>query len=275
MRRSEGPSAFTVAFDECLPDVERALEITRNLTALDGSVLSANPGLWQTLRNFCGPPISEEDLWTMVGGPTFREVPPEYAEVTAQAIREVLDPVRFPWVSQGRTPTDREISLATFATAILLAVRKLGTRRRGDSSKLQEAAVAQDLETKAGYQFDASRTPIERLDQMTPGAFSRERLLGGAKCDVPVRLADGRLLAIECKVSNGPKNGWKRLNREVAGKADHWQRKFGEQVITAVVLAGSLDLAALENAQRSGVTIFWQHNLAPLVDFVRTSPSGV
>lgn len=106
------------------------------------------------------------------------------------------------------------------------------------------------------------------LDALARGGFSRERKVAGAKCDVPVRLHDGRLLAIECKISNGPKNSWKRLNREVGGKAERWRGHFGGQVLTAAVIAGMFDLSCLRAAQADGVHVFWEHDLEPLKDFV-------
>ena len=98
---------------------------------------------------------------------------------------------------------------------------------------------------------------------MPRGGYSRERRLAGAKCDVPARLFDGRLLALECKVSNGPKNGWKRVNREVGGKSDAWRAHFGTQALTGVILAGVFDLSCLVTAQDRGVVILWEHDLEP------------
>ena len=69
-------------------------------------------------------------------------------------------------------------------------------------------------------------------------------------------------------MANGPKNGWKRLNRETGGKAETWRTAFGVQVVTAVVIAGVLDLSALMQAQATGVVIFWEHDLEPLAQFV-------
>jgi hypothetical protein len=99
----------------------------------------------------------------------------------------------------------------------------------------------------------------------------RTATFAGAKCDVPVRLHDGRLLAIECKISNGPKNSWKRLNREVGGKAERWRGHFGGQVVTAAVLAGMYDLSCLLAAQADGVHVFWEQDLEPLKDFVAST----
>ncbi|MDQ3689605.1 MAG: replication-relaxation family protein [Chloroflexota bacterium] len=52
---------------------------------------------------------------------------------------------------------------------------------------------------------------------------------------MPLRLHDGRLLLIECKVSNEGTNSVKRLNREVGGKARDLSRDLGAVAVPAVV----------------------------------------
>ncbi|WP_418606206.1 XamI family restriction endonuclease [Georgenia sp. SUBG003] len=150
----------------------------------------------------------------------------------------VIDPVRFPWVEAGGAPTTAERDAAILSTSLLWA-QQLATERRGEASTRQEAATAQAL-ANAGLSLDVARSPIQFFDDMARGTYSKERNIAKAKCDVPARLHDGRLLAIECKVSNGPKNSWKRVNREVGGKATDWREQFGTHMLTAVVLAGVL-----------------------------------
>ena len=268
LRRDEGPRTFETICADVDPIVRQALVATGDLLSLTGDVFRADPLLFQILRNFCGPPISEEDLWTLVGGPKFKRVPPDYADETADVISLVIDPVRFPWVKDHRPPTSIELEAAVLATTTLVASRIIATNRRGSASSRQEAAVAAVLES-SGFAFDKSRAAIRALDDLARGSFSRERAVTGAKCDVPVRLRDGRLLALECKVSNGPKNSWKRVNREVGGKAETWRQQFGMQVVTGIVLAGVYDLACLVAAQDSqNVVLFWEHDLTPLADFL-------
>jgi len=119
-----------------------------------------------------------------------------------------------------------------------------------------------------GWQKSTLRK-VDTLDDLDRGWFSSEVLLAGSKCDVPIRLKDGRLLALECKVTNSAINSVKRLNRETGGKADQWRRAFGEQVIPAAVLAGVFKLGNLVDAQdRQGIAIFWEHHLDQLFEFV-------
>ncbi len=266
-RQGEGPTAFYAAWDVVRPQIERAMEMTDNLRDIQAKALLEERGLWQTLRYFCAPPVSEEDLWTLVGK-KFKNVPASHADKTAEAFALVLDDRRVPWVDQGRPPTAEEAELAVFSTSLLLAHESFKTGRRGTSSRAQEEEVSAALQV-AGVSFDPARSPITDLDELARSHFSRERKVAGAKCDLPIRLKDGRLLALECKVSNGPKNSWKRLQREVGGKADTWRREFGSRVVTGALLAGVFDLTCVRRSQEEqGVAIFWQHDLTPLLSFV-------
>lgn len=266
---------FERTYVELKPRVETIFAATQNLTNITGRVFVDDPDAWQACRYICGPPISQEDLWTLVGSSKFKRVPPAIADDVANAIRIVVDPVRFSWVSAARQPNAEELRSAIMATTVLWAAQHLATQRRRDSSGVQEQLTGACL-AEAGLSFDPSRASIDFMDDMSRGTYSRERRIqytrdgkvSGAKCDVPARLRDGRLFALECKVSNGPKNGWKRVNREVAGKATDWREGFGTHILTGVVLAGVFDLSSLKAAQGRGVLIFWEHDLRPLEDFV-------
>jgi hypothetical protein len=269
-RRLEGPDAFESTYHDLRPRVEDLLHLSNDLLTLDGNVFRANPDAWQPGRYITGPPISQEDLWTLTGGSKFGRVPPGLAEDTADALRVVIDPVRFPWVGSRRVPSDSERETAIVSTTLLWASQHLGTLRRRSAS-VQQEEMAGEVLALAGLIFDEARSEIELLDDMERGTYSKERRVHGAKCDVPTRLRDGRMFTLECKVSNGPKNGWKRLNREVRGKADGWTTHFGSQAVTGVVLAGVFDLSALKSARDAGVVIFWDHNLTPLLDFAMSA----
>ncbi|MFJ2368363.1 XamI family restriction endonuclease [Microbacterium sp. NPDC087665] len=271
LRREEGPRAFERMYHALRPEVERLFRASDNLRALTGRVFIDDPFAWQAARYVCGPPISQEDLWTLVGGSKFTKgVPPHLTDDTAEALRVVIDRVRFPWVEQARDPDTGELEQAMQSTTLLWAGQRLGTQRRGEASSRQERATGDAL-AAAGLTFDPSRSRVQLLDDMARGTYSRERVIESSKCDVPLRLGDGRLFALECKVSNGPKNGWKRINREVGGKSTNWRQAFGSNLITGVVVAGVFDLSALTSARDQGVIIFWEHDLQPLVDFVVSS----
>jgi hypothetical protein len=68
----------------------------------------------------------------------------------------------------------------------------------------------------------------------SPGEFCGETRLAGTRADVVARLRDGRVMAIECKVSNSAVNSYKRLIHDTGGKAATWYRTLGNaQVMEA------------------------------------------
>lgn len=161
---------------------------------------------------------------------------------------------------------ERETAIAW--TAGIWAIEQLRTLLRIESSHRQETAVVRVLE-EVGFKQQPRVRRITSLDELARGTFARETVLAGSKCDVPVRLRDGRLLAVECKVSNSALNSVKRLIRETGGKARRWHDAFGQQVTTGAVLAGVYGLVNLRDAQDTyGIAIFWEHELNPLRDFL-------
>lgn len=144
------------------------------------------------------------------------------------------------------------------------------TALRRESSARQEALVERVL-IDLGFSR-ISGGSIEVTGGLQPGQYSRETHVAGVKCDIPIGLHDGRFLFVECKVSNSGTISVKRLNRECGGKADHWRVRFGERAITAAVLAGVFKLKNLQDAQHaSRLTIFWEHDLSPLADFLEAA----
>jgi hypothetical protein len=103
------------------------------------------------------------------------------------------------------------------------------------------------------------------------GEFCGESRLAGTRADVVARLADGRVMAVECKVSNSAVNSYKRIVHDTGGKAATWYAQLGRaQVVPAAVLSGVFSAANLADVQdNKGVSLFWQHRLSDLADFVK------
>ena len=182
-----------------------------------------------------------------------------------------LDRRRFPWVSEDREPTDAERETAIVATAALIATQKVQTWRRNKAKVEQEEAVAEVL-TQNGFTQVPTRAihNISHFPDM--GEFCRESDFGGRKADLIVRLWDGRVLPIECKVSNSSTNSVKRLNNDAAAKAEVWIKEFGTAtVLPAAVLSGVFKIHNLENAQTRGLTLFWAHRLDAMISFIEST----
>ena len=101
------------------------------------------------------------------------------------------------------------------------------------------------------------------------GEFSREVQLGERKADLVVGLWDGRVMPIECKVSNSYTNSIKRVNNDAAVKARAWSNAFGTlHVVPTAVLSGVYKRGNLEQAQRDGLTLYWAHRLEDLLTWI-------
>ncbi|MDP9237442.1 MAG: XamI family restriction endonuclease [Chloroflexota bacterium] len=224
----------------------------------------------EAARFITAPPVSADDLKTLVGGNVGQKRPDEKrAAEAARIVRSAWDPIRFPWLRENRRATETERNTAILWTASIWAIESMRTYQGNTPLRAQEAQVSDAL-TAAGFEPVRTRF-ILSLEDIDRGTFTAgECRVGDHKCDRAVRLHDGRLLAIECKVSNSAVNSKKRLNNDVGAKAAAWRKSFGEQLITAAVLSGVYSLGNLVSAQsHDGVTILWAHDLKPLVAFVR------
>ncbi|WP_334142638.1 XamI family restriction endonuclease [Rhabdothermincola sp.] len=276
-RMAEVLDPYIEAYEDSRQSIAELFELTVDLKQiLDEAVeLTTNPGTLHALRYMAGPPISEDDLKVLADvntlNPTRLRQNPGWAHTLVEIVLMGLDPNRFPWVAEGRDPTDEERETAIVATAVMMAQRRQMTDRANESKDAQEKATAAAL-VNAGFH----QVPPRQIDTFAqaprPGEFCHESLFGGRKADLVVRLWDGRCMPIECKVSNSSTNSVKRLNNDAAVKAKVWLSQFGTaQTVPAAVLGGVYKLHNLCNAQAEGLTLFWAHELDRLVEFVTST----
>lgn len=269
-RRSEG-AAFNDLRSEVFQKVSDLFELTTNLTDITATAVNVDPDFRWYLGYCSMPPTSADDLRTMTGSPLRRQkLSGEDALGVIKAIEPVLDQQRFPWLAEARHPSLFEKRMAIEVTAALIASERMKTRRRNQPAAIQQNLVSETL-IHAGYREVAKPARISSLDQLNRGEFCGETLVGpdAAKADRPVRLHDGRLLAIGCKVTNSSINSRKRLLKDIASDAASWRGAFGGTCIPAAVISGVIDLATLQEAQNQrGTFIVWQHNMQPLSNFV-------
>lgn len=274
-RLEEPLEAYLQEFDTYQGIIENLFETTIDLSALDEQTVTnilCDTRSMEVFRYLPGPPISEDDLKTLADVVSFNagrlRSNPDYVRRIAEVIRSQLDRRRFPWVSEEREPSEHERGAAVLASAALMAVRRLETERRHSAKNMQEQQV-DDILVLAGLVKVSPRTVMTFDDAPRLGEFCREAKLGDRKADLIVRLWDGRVLPIECKVSNSATNSVKRLNNDAAVKAETWRHDFGQtQVIPAAVLSGVYKVHNLMDAQRRGLVVFWAHNLRQLTDWI-------
>lgn len=250
--------------------VRGLLTLSSDLTTLGttGGQAVANPRYMEALRYTVAPPISADDLATVSD---VREAHWIYANQWPTVVRTVLvlvDDLRFPWLSASRAATDGERDAAVLATTSLIAARRVMTDRANESKNIQEEVVKASLRA-AGFSEVPSR-PIGTLRSApSPGQFCGESMLGTRKADIVVGLWDDRILAIECKVSNSALNSVKRIKNDAAVKAKLWIQEFGDRLIVpAAVIAGVFKPGNLLSAQADGLTIWWSHDIAQMIDWI-------
>lgn len=231
----------------------------------------ADNELRTAFRYLAAPPISEDDLKTLAEtnlSATALRSDEEQARRVRETVLQVIDPHRFPWLADGRSPTESERLQAIVSSAALIATRKVETARRSDAKNEQELAVKESLLQAGLVEVHAREIPM--LDAAPQSAeFCGECGFGGTRADLVVRLPDGRVAAIECKASNSAVNSYKRINHEALSKARTWLEAFGSrQVVPIAVIDGVFNPANLATAQSAGLTIIWRHRLADLGELV-------
>jgi hypothetical protein len=257
--------------------LETLIELTVNLTEIREHAMEvlSDPELEACCRYLASPPISRDDLETITGvtmAPTLVKKEPARAETLMKTILLGLDRERFPWVSEDRNPTDAEVETAIVSTAAMSAMRKTETLRRNEGKNKQEQRVKDFLSNECGYTEVAARDIVNLSKTPGPGEFCKESLFGTRKADIVVGLWDGRVMPIECKVSNSATNSYKRLNNDAAVKAEVWRNEFGgSNVVPTAVLSGVFALNNLTYAQDHKLTLFWAHDLSPLTDFINAT----
>ncbi|MBU8820684.1 XamI family restriction endonuclease [Mycolicibacterium goodii] len=280
-RMQEPLEQYLDRFEEFQLTVEELIEGTVDLTQLaDQAVelLTRSPDMLTSIRYLASPPISEDDLKELADTRlSARQLTAEEGAGAQRVIETVmlgLDRNRFPWVSEDREPTDAERAAAVISTAALIATQKVQTARRNESKTEQEDQIAQYLVIQ-GFTQVATRAVSNLSDAPAPGEFCRESMFGSRKADLIVRLWDGRVMPIECKVSNSSTNSVKRLNNDAAVKATVWLSEFGKLgVVPTAALSGVFKVHNLASAQGQGLTIIWAHNLDALGQFLdATNPN--
>lgn len=261
---------------DCEALIRELFERTDFLRALSRSedVLASSQDLLNAARYLAAPTVSAGTLELIATDAS-----------KAEMIDRYLDRDRFPWLDAKKQVdlSDPAVRTAIKISATVWTEQRVATKARTESSRKQEGLVREAL-SSAGLTYVEPKVIRERIKELgdSPteglmpknyqealkrGEFTREIRVAGSKCDVPVRLSNGKLLPIECKVSNTEVNSVKRLLRETGGKHSRWRGAFGE-LYTGAVLGGAFKLINLQQAQREGMLIFFDHDLDSLKHYV-------
>lgn len=278
-RLSESLGVYLDNFEHYRDAVENLLEATVDLTELaeQATDVLLDADLRYAARYVAGPPISVDDIQLLSQAslsPSHIRNDPDGAKRVIETILLGLDRERFPWVAENREATEDERRTAVIASAALIASQRVRTSRANESPARQQELVGSTL-SSLGLVEESAREIPNVSAAPPPGHFCGESLLGTRKADVVVRVWDGRILAIECKVSNSEVNSIKRLTNDAVVKARTWRREFGEaNIVPGAVLAGVFGVRHLKEAQND-LSLFWSHSIHELTAFIETTREGL
>lgn len=261
------------SFSEAFDDVAEILSRSSDLSKLDESGKGLlMDGYLPVMRSMDRPTVSDDDFKCLSGTETsarnrFRD--DELASDAIEYLRRNLNMDLFPWIGGDEAPSEEDRRSACMAVAALIADQKTKTSMRGSSSRTQEDGVREALRVRCGMTVVDGDSFSILSEGPKPGqVFSRETKVAETKADVVLGLYDGRIMCLECKVSNSTVNSYKRLNHEVLDKVTKWTSAFGRQCVSGAVLKGVFSPANLISAQGEGAYLFWSSDLSALVDFV-------
>lgn len=275
-RLNESLGAYLENFARYRNAVENLLEVTVDLTALTehaaGVLLDAD--LLYAVRYVAGPPVSVDDIQLLANASLSRSQirsDPDSAKRVVETILLGHDRERFPWLAENRQATEAERRTAVVATAALIASQRVLTIRANEPPARQQELVRNTLRSN-GFVEDSPKK-IPNVSAAPPiGHFCGESVLGTRKADVVARLWDGRILAIECKISNSQVNSIKRLNNDAVVKANVWRQDFGDaNIVPCAVLAGVFGLRHLKESQGRGLSLFWSHSINEMSAFIEAT----
>ena len=117
----------------------------------------------KAFRYLTAPPISKDDLETVADATLTASrlrTDPESAKRIRDTVLTIIDPHRFPWISQARKPLRHERERAVIASAALVASSDVGTTRCNTSKDSQEQAVKDLLASIGMTELTAKEIPI-------------------------------------------------------------------------------------------------------------------
>lgn len=252
--------------------LEESVDLQNLINVVDDYIIDEDKRY--ALRYLASPAVSDDDLRVLANTNLSKRALNNDHDASRRIVDVVLsalDRWRFPWVTEHREPTREERMIAIIATTSLIASSRVQTQRRNTSKKDQEEQIAAALE-RIGFIQVSTREINNVREAPQAGEYCHESPLGGSKADIIAGLYDGRILAIEAKVSNSATNSVKRVNREAAAKAETWIHKFGVAgLVPAAALSGVFKVHNLMSAQDVGLTIFWAHDLSSMTHFVEST----
>jgi hypothetical protein len=220
-------------------------------------------------RNLMAPPASQDQFklicpaWPKSSEQSGTGIRTDPATAVAHSFRAWRSPRLSPWLDANRIPTRAELKSSLNAVSLIIAQQRLATARRIRIANIQETALMDRLEA-GGWERIVSRA-IDHHGALASRQFMHKARFasgktGRAEIDIALGLAQGIVLAMECKVTNDETNSVKRVN-DVLKKAAAWRDHWGNFVQPAALLEGVIKQADVARLVENNVMVFWSHRL--------------
>lgn len=284
MVRRFAPETFRTARVETTKSVTAALLATDDLREITPSRLSANPGALPTLRMCAAPPLAVDRLVglagvnkSLVGRLEQGQLPTRLKqELISQNLASVcrvlnllLDRGIFPWLDDGRAPTDEERYRASTVVADRLCSAVANPIVRNAQEQRQLALIGGYLEGKGYRRQGQSATQL--LTDMEPGSYAfRMNLAAGTarKLTIPVdvviqphQLRATRLPVLVEAKSAGDFTNTNKRRKEEATKIRQLQATYGAEVEYVLFLCGYFGSGYLGYEAAEGIDWVWEHRI--------------
>jgi hypothetical protein len=236
------------------------------------------------LRNSTAPPLAKERAASLAGvrkgvvdrlhkgeGLSARYDPDEIARLLGLII-EMIDPVVFPWVVEGRRPSDSEASEAALIVGDRSARTFFDPVLRNKQESRQVAALSEYL-TGLGY----SRSSAGRGLDLPPETYSIHRNVpyrdeSGMRVNLPidcvVNPGDGRPIALIELKSAGDFTNVNKRRKEEAAKAAGVRREHGDKAVFLLQLFGYFNPGYLSYESAAEIDWAWDHRLDDFDEYV-------
>jgi hypothetical protein len=281
----EAPIMWVEARHRAIAEAAEAMQKLDDFRAVSVEALMASPGILSIIRMAFSPKMARERFVQFVGVKKSLvermelegALPKRAKDVEASLQRicdfaiPLCDPELFPWLAEGRAPTQRERKDAL----LVLGDRRAGAIYDPDVRNAQEArqkALMREFLESCGL-TESLLAPFE----MPPGTFKFGR-------NVPIAQGNGRTrnLPVDCVVapakkgmplacvemkSAGDFTNVNKRRKEEAEKHAALNRAYGDKAIFLLQLFGYFDFNYLSFEASAGIDWAWDHRLTDLAPY--------
>lgn len=275
---SEAPRYWSEGRDRAGAAVATLMDQTADLHALNPECLVEPSDLLTVLRACTAPPLAKERLATLANvrlstinrlhkgeGLPRHWHRPEIQRLTT-LIGQMLDPIVFPWVMEGRAPTALERDEALLVVGDRVGMTFYNPLLRNAQEARQVHLIRHYLR-RNGYDEISSGSGIEMPDrtfQIHRGVPYKDESgeVVGLPVDCVVNPGGGRAVALIEMKSAGDFTNVNKRRKEEASKANGVRKEHGDAAVFLLQLFGYFNQGYCSYEANAGIDWAWDHRLS-------------